>query len=823
MQDTLTERLASTVEFAILTMAAATAGVKRSFHDMVGAAPAPQNLASNQTSRVSSPLGTRTRTSRRPSDILETNGSNAVGGPLSRGTYGLSASIVLIGVRGAGKSTLGVLAATAYNRRLVDTDRAFLEATGITAISYRKQKGSAEYQKRHNQVFEDTLKTNSTGSVIVCSFSDLEGGGANLLREFARSHPIIHISRDPEGIQQYLRVWTIERIQEILLASSSLLRSCSNYEFYNLTEIENRSAQDRILSRSNSDSSIDHTSNGSFLTLKRVERDFLRLLRHVLGDYDREPAHHSAYPFSQVDVECRTYTFAVTLEASEIIAHRIDLHEAQIGADCIELVAGQGALDIVSLAFAIVRRETILPIILSVASDIASSQTPRKTLFEMTNHCFRLGPEMCTVDLYLEDSHVKRLCSSKGTSKAIGNSNMRDRPSEGWNDKRCLDTYIRAARLGCDLVKITMPADSVDDVFAVQALQSAVKALHMPPRLIAYSRGSQGRPSRCFNRTLTSVDPPSSSSVPNGDASESDDIITATAITRALFATFVLEPMRFFIYGADVSYSLSPAMHNAAFEACGMSYKCEAHSSENLDDFNKIVRSHDFGGTAVAQPYKTTAVSMMDGLSSHAKAIGAINTVIPVRQLSPDGGIPNELNIIAQRNHRGPVKGLYGFNTDWIGIRACIRRGLSPANTVRPQTSALVCGAGGMARSAIYSLVSLGVRNIFTCNRTFSKAADLAEHYNKLIDAGAMSELIPEYASQTRVQVIESFTSNWPNEARHPTIIVSCIPRQAAGEPPTNFSIPEAWLKSATGGVVLEVRCVIPCSILVLTENAGRI
>lgn len=148
---------------------------------------------------------------------------------------------------------------------------------------------------------------------------------------------------------------------------------------------------------------------------------------------------------------------------------------------------------------------------------------------------------------------------------------------------------------------------------------------------------------------------------------------------------------------------------------------------------------------------------------------------------------------------------LLTFAADWIGIRACIRRGLSPANTVRPQTSALVCGAGGMARSAIYSLISLGIRQIFVCNRTFSRASALAQRYNDLIANNQVPEMRPENAPLTRIQVLETFTSNWPTDVRTPSIIVCCVPRQTEDKEATNFSLPEAWLKSPTGGVVLEV------------------
>lgn len=54
---------------------------------------------------------------------------------------------------------------------------------------------------------------------------------------------------------------------------------------------------------------------------------------------------------------------------------------------------------------------------------------------------------------------------------------------------------------------------------------------------------------------------------------------------------------------------------------------------------------------------------MMNALSPHAEAIGAVNTVVPVRELDSDGSVPNESTVIAQSRQQGPVKALYGFNT----------------------------------------------------------------------------------------------------------------------------------------------------------------
>lgn len=110
-----------------------------------------------------------------------------------------------------------------------------------------------------------------------------------------------------------------------------------------------------------------------------------------------------------------------------------------------------------------------------------------------------------------------------------------------------------------------------------------------------------------------------------------------------------------------------------------------------------------------------------------------------------------------------------------------------------------------MARAAIYSLLSLGVQNIFVCNRTLSNATALVEYYKSLLEDGKLSGLISGNSSQIRIEVLQTFASPWPGDARQPTIIVNCIPRLDNDDASTNISLPEPWLKSPTGGVVVEV------------------
>lgn len=110
-----------------------------------------------------------------------------------------------------------------------------------------------------------------------------------------------------------------------------------------------------------------------------------------------------------------------------------------------------------------------------------------------------------------------------------------------------------------------------------------------------------------------------------------------------------------------------------------------------------------------------------------------------------------------------------------------------------------------MARAAMHSLASLGCQNIFICNRTPDNARVLADQYNALVKAGHVPGLGANNTNSTRVRVIESFADDWPSTARQPTMIACCIPADSADGSPIDFTLPAAWLKSPTGGVVVEI------------------
>lgn len=154
------------------------------------------------------------------------------------------------------------------------------------------------------------------------------------------------------------------------------------------------------------------------------------------------------------------------------------------------------------------------------------------------------------------------------------------------------------------------------------------------------------------------------------------------------------------VIGDPVRHSLSPALHNAAFEAGGLDWLMVAlpASSGTASTMTNLVRHHEVGGLAVTMPLKTEMASVVDRLDPAASALRSVNTVVPA-----DGGA-------------------MGMSTDGDGFVASLRsEGHDPAGS-----SVVVIGAGGAARSIIDALHRAGVALVAIHNRTQSAAQEAA-------------------------------------------------------------------------------------------------
>ncbi|KAF2653283.1 hypothetical protein K491DRAFT_522982 [Lophiostoma macrostomum CBS 122681] len=727
------------------------------------------------------------------------------------------ASIVLIGLRGTGKSTLAVMASGACRRRVVDIESLFQEATGFSTSKYRKQFGASNHNLRQEELFRNALQTHDKGAIIVCNGSSLERSGQALLQEFSTTHPVIHVVRELPSIHKYLEVLDMSKLQELLAFSGPIFRRCSNYEFYNISET----------TAAFSFIPVNQPDVPAFLTLKRAERTFLRFLSLITATdktygsaRNDVPPMDLGFPLSDVATELRRYTCAVQVPLPIVLSDNVDVEELEFGSDAFEVVVEPAELDPqtqrlgahraneISRSITKIRRSTVVPIMYHVMPASRESHA-RYSYCEHLRHGLRMAPEFATIDLALDEETVIELLRGRGSTKIIGHLHA----VLNWYNPFWVQMYETALRLGCDAVRFTRPANFMEDNAAIQSFRNKISDRSRTIPLICFNTGRAGRRSACFNQVLTSVIPEnlreSSEFSVHVERNSETSWITAREATHALYASFTYDPMKFYIVGASAGYSLSPAMHNAAYKACGMPHLYQTLQTPSLNSLQELVHDPHFGGTAISLPFKIEVISLTHSLSKHARAIGAVNTLIPVRHLDEDGGIPEDFELFQDRNQAGSIKALYGDNTDWIGIRACIRRGLSPANSVRATTCGLIIGSGGMARAAVYAMLQLGVKHIVIHNRTYANAEQLVAHFTRLVSSPSSTPLpfsINSQDHQPTFRILKSRDDPWPSDLRSPTIILSCIPTHAVGDSPApNFTLPIQWMQSPTGGVVIEL------------------
>ncbi len=151
------------------------------------------------------------------------------------------------------------------------------------------------------------------------------------------------------------------------------------------------------------------------------------------------------------------------------------------------------------------------------------------------------------------------------------------------------------------------------------------------------------------------------------------------------------------VCGWPVAHSRSPAMQQAALEAVGLGEWRYQRLPLPPELFAETVRAFEgagFRGVNVTIPHKEAALAVADAATDTARAVGAANT----------------LTLEAGRVHAD--------NTDVAGL-------LELLPDARGKT-ALVLGAGGAGRAAVYALLQAGAADVMVWNRTADRARELA-------------------------------------------------------------------------------------------------
>jgi shikimate dehydrogenase len=170
--------------------------------------------------------------------------------------------------------------------------------------------------------------------------------------------------------------------------------------------------------------------------------------------------------------------------------------------------------------------------------------------------------------------------------------------------------------------------------------------------------------------------------------------------------------VRLGVLGWPVAHSLSPAIQNAGLRAAGLAgwrYQLLPAPPELFAELVRALPGSGFQGANVTSPHKQAALALATAPSRRARAIGAANTLT----FEADGSIVVD-------------------NTDAPALIAEIPIELAGA-------CALVLGAGGAARAAVWALNEAGAAEVRIWNRTPQRARELAD----ALGGTAVTEVAP--------------------------------------------------------------------------------
>ncbi|MEK6762483.1 MAG: shikimate dehydrogenase [Nitrospirota bacterium] len=181
------------------------------------------------------------------------------------------------------------------------------------------------------------------------------------------------------------------------------------------------------------------------------------------------------------------------------------------------------------------------------------------------------------------------------------------------------------------------------------------------------------------------------------------------------------------VIGNPVEHSLSPAIHNAAFQKLGLNFVYLAFRVEAIGDAIKGLRAlGNFRGASVTIPHKVAAVPFLDSVESMARHIGAINTIVAA------GGT------------------LTGHNTDAIGALRALHEG----GVELKGRQVVMLGSGGAARAIAFALGGeTGIERLTLLGIDDQERAALARDLQSKtgiavqesrLDEGALRKILPD-------------------------------------------------------------------------------
>jgi 3-dehydroquinate dehydratase/shikimate dehydrogenase len=370
---------------------------------------------------------------------------------------------------------------------------------------------------------------------------------------------------------------------------------------------------------------------------------------------------------------------------------------AEAGADLVELRLDTFHAE----AWDLLRRLT-LPVICTCRTESEGGQSTASDEDRIALLA-QVAPRSAYIDLELDTAKKHPLSPNTFPHLIFSSHDFQGRPEKLNN------ILVKLNESAADIAKIVWTARTIrDNLEAFEILQ------HQQKPTIAVCMGEAGLISRVlakkFNAFLTFASLDASSGTAPGQ-------ISVTDMKRLYRWDAIQSDTKVYgVVGHPIGHSMSPAIHNAAFD-------CVGHNGVYLpllvnpgyESFKAFMESFvpfkglDLSGLSVTIPHKENALRYLkekgEEVEPLAEQIGAVNTIV----------IDN-----------GKMR---GFNTDYAAILDCITNRLKITREDLANYRIAVIGAGGTGRTAVAALAAYGA-TVVIYNRTREKADALAAEFN---------------------------------------------------------------------------------------------
>ncbi|KAK9369894.1 EPSP synthase-domain-containing protein [Lipomyces kononenkoae] len=391
-------------------------------------------------------------------------------------------SILVIGMRGAGKTSVGGWIAEALGQKFRDLDQYLEEKLQLTIPDIIKNDGWTGFRKLELDVLEEVVRSFPVGHTFACGGGIVEIPEARdiLQKYIADGGIVIHVHRDVKLIMEYLSVDKtrpsyVDDLFAVWQRREQWFVDCSNYMIYN-AELSKKE------------------------DIERARHNLRRLLKTITG----ESGTHD-------EILAKPRSFFLSLTYPDVSEAMQDIDKVIKGCDVLELrvdllqpapYSQVPSTTFVQEQIGLIRKYTDIPLLFTVRTVSQGGKFPDNEVdkaLELMLLGLKLGVAYLDLELSWPPSLIHKVVESRGFTKLIG-SNHDFTGTWKWDGLEWQAKYDEAVQGGwCDVIKFVGFAHSRKDNVTLEVFRET----HTEKPLIAINMGEKGKLSRVLNSTLT--------------------------------------------------------------------------------------------------------------------------------------------------------------------------------------------------------------------------------------------------------------------------------------------------------------------------------